>query len=113
LANQLLVVHERLGTWARNLRARLSDWPLRLVETRSAADLEQALAGVSCPLVLIDAGTSPRRLIDDLDLTLRQAPDALTLVIDRSEHKGLPLLARQIGATHRRRFPDPLDSPGP
>jgi len=54
LASLPLVIHERLGNWARHLRPRLSAWPVRVVESRSTADLESALSRAACPIVVID-----------------------------------------------------------
>jgi hypothetical protein len=99
LASQLLVIHERIATWARALRPRLQGWPVRIVETRSAADLQAALAGAVFPVVVIDLARGPRAGLDELDRALRVAPDALTLVLDPEEHEGVLLLSREIGAT--------------
>ena len=97
----MLVIHERIGTWARQVRPRLpGDGPVRVVESRSAAELEAALTGSACPLVLIDLGRRPRAALDDLDRALRVAPDALVLVLDPESHAGAALLAREVGATH-------------
>jgi hypothetical protein len=100
LASQVLVIHERIGTWARHLRPRLGESPVRLVETRSGADLDATLAGACCPVVLIDLGRRPRAALDELDRALRAAPDALVLVLDPESHDGAELLARELGATH-------------
>jgi len=100
LAGPVLVVHERIGTWARRLRPRLVAWPLRLVETRSGPDLQAAVAGAACPLVLIDLAGRPGPGLDALDRALRVAPDALSLVLDPEAHPGVPLLAWELGATH-------------
>lgn len=97
---QVLVVHERIGTWARHLRARLSDWPVGVVETRSSSDLESALFGSICPILLIDLGRRPRAGLEDLDRAIRVAADALALVLDPASHDGVPLLARELGAAH-------------
>src|SRR5262249_19532503 len=66
VASLTVVIHERLGFWARHLRPRLVAWPIRWHETRSTADLEAALAGLTCPVVLIDLGR-PRAALEDLD----------------------------------------------
>ena len=44
-----LILHERLGNWARQLRPRLHDLPIRWFETRSRADLEHVLHRASMP----------------------------------------------------------------
>ncbi len=97
----MLVIHERLGTWARHVRPRLAGGsPVRVVESRSPADLAAAVAGAACPVVLIDLGRRPRAALDDLDRALALAPDALVLVLDPEAHAGAALLARELGATH-------------
>ena len=100
MASQLLVIHERITNWARQIRPRLVGDPVRVVETRSASDLEAALAGSACPVVLLDLGRRPRAALDDLDRALRVAPDALVLVLDPESYDGAALLARELGATH-------------
>ena len=100
LSNLPVVIHERLGTWARQLRPRLSAWPVRLVESRSAADLEGALGCAACPIVVIDLERRPLAGLEDLDRAARAAPNALSLVLDPGAHEGLAHLARELGATH-------------
>jgi hypothetical protein len=100
LANLPLIIHERSGSWARQLRPRLSSWPVRLVESRSSADLEGALAGTACPIVVIDLDGRPRAGLDDLARATRTAPSALVLVLDPGSLEGVALLARELGATH-------------
>jgi CheY-like chemotaxis protein len=100
LASLAVVIHERLGTWARQLRPRLVDGPIRWVETRSTADLEAALTGVACPVVLIDLSRRSRAGLEDLDRAAQAAPNALILVLDPQAHEGVPALARELGATH-------------
>ena len=100
MPSQLLVVHERVGNWARQLRPRLAGRPVRLVETRSADDLEAALAGAACPILLVDLARRPRAALEDLDRGLRVSPGALALVLDPEGHEGAALLAREVGASH-------------
>jgi len=100
LASQTLVVHERIGNWARHLRPRVAGWPVRLVETRSAADLEAAVAGVPCPLIVVDLARRPRPALEDLDRALGVAPGALALVLNPQSFDGVAVLARELGATH-------------
>jgi DNA-binding NtrC family response regulator len=100
LAGLVLVIHERLANWARQLRPRLASWPIRLIETRSTSDLEGALARTACPIVVLDVGSRPRAGLEDLDRAIRAAPNALTLVLDPRSHEGVAALARELGATH-------------
>lgn len=100
MASQVLMIHERNGTWARQLRPRLGEAAVRVVETRSADDLEASLAGAACPLVVLDLGRRPRAALDDLDRALSAAPEALVLVLDPESYDGAALLARELGATH-------------
>src|SRR5262249_21940178 len=94
------ILHERLGNWARQLRPRLGDQPLRWFETRSLGDLEAALAGLAYPVVLIDLGRHPAAGLEALGCVDWLAPDARILVLDPESHLPEPGLARQLGATH-------------
>jgi len=98
----LLLIHERVGNWSRQLRPRLAHRPARFVETRTGPDIGAALAGASapCPVVLIDVGRRPRGAIEDLDRARSLAPGALILLLDHEDHAGLATLAREVGATH-------------
>jgi DNA-binding NtrC family response regulator len=100
VASLAVLIHERLGNWARQLRPRLLGWPIRWVETRSTADLEAALAGMACPVVLIDLARRPRAALEDLDRAAQAAPNALILVLDPQAYEGVATLARELGATH-------------
>jgi hypothetical protein len=100
LASLPLIIHERLGSWARHLRPRLAVWPVRVIETRSTADLESALERAACPIVVIDLGRRPRAGLEELDRAVGKAPLALTLVLDPGAHEGVATLARELGATH-------------
>ncbi|AGA27789.1 hypothetical protein Sinac_3533 [Singulisphaera acidiphila DSM 18658] len=100
LASLPLIIHERLGSWTRQLRPRLVAWPIRLMESRSRADLEGALAGTACPILVIDLERRPRAGLDDLERATRTAPSALILVLDPGAHDDVALLARELGATH-------------
>ena len=77
MARVAVVLCERLGTWAAQLRPRLQDRPVRWFETRSAADLDAALAGVACardgtaPVAAMVSPAAPavsrlRRLVADM-----------------------------------------------
>lgn len=100
MATLALIVHERLGNWARQLRPRLASWPIRWTETRSPDDLRAAVEGLSCPIVVIDLASRPKAGLEDLDLVIQSAPNAMVLVLDPGEHEGIPRLARELGATH-------------
>jgi hypothetical protein len=95
-----LVIHERIGFWSRHLRPRLATWPVRLVESRSGADLESALSGAAYPIVVIDLGRNVRAGLEDLDRAVRKAPRAIALVLDSESEEGVAMLARELGATH-------------
>jgi hypothetical protein len=101
LGNPVLVIHERLGVWARQLRPRLADGSVRVVESRSPDDLARVLLDGSgvCPIVLIDLTRRIRAGLEDLDLARRSAPDALILILDPELIDGVALLARELGAT--------------
>jgi DNA-binding NarL/FixJ family response regulator len=94
-----VILHERRGNWAGQLRTRLQDRPVRWIETRSAADLQEALLGLACPVVLIDLRTHATQGLDDLDRAIRQSPAARVLVLDPEGNKGVVDLARELGAT--------------
>jgi CheY-like chemotaxis protein len=96
----LLIIHERLGNWGRQIRPRAVRWPARVVETRSAADLEAALARAACPILLIDLGDRVRAGLEDLHRAVQAAPNALSLVLDAKARPAVALLARELGATH-------------
>ena len=100
MAGLPVVIHERLGYWARHLRPRLAAWPIRWAETRSGSDLAAAVKGTACPILLIDLGKRPRAGLEDLDRALQAAPRALALVLDPGSHEGVAPLAREIGASH-------------
>jgi hypothetical protein len=100
LARVAVILHERLGNWARQLRPRLHDQPARWFETRSRADLEAVLPGLASPVVLIDLGRDPAAGLTDLDLVVRTTSDARVLVLDPEAHDGVAGLARELGATH-------------
>ena len=99
LTSLTVVLHERRGVWARHLRPRLSAWPVRWAETRSSADLESALAGLACPIVVLDLVRRVRAGLEDLDRAVQRAPNAMVLVLDPEAHEGVAVLARELGAT--------------
>jgi hypothetical protein len=95
-----LILHERLGNWARQLRPRLQNLPIRWFETRSRADLEHVLPGLAYPVVLIDPGKVVANGLVDLDLVLMRSPGALVLVNNAESDIEVTCLARELGATH-------------
>jgi hypothetical protein len=100
LTRVAVILHERLGNWVRQLRPRLVDLPVRWFETRSTADLDPVLTGMSCPIVLIDLGSRPAAGLLGLQAVLRRASDARVLVLDPEVHEDAAQLARELGATH-------------
>jgi hypothetical protein len=94
-----VILHERRGNWAGQLRTRLQDRPVRWIETRSAADLDAVLLGLACPVVLIDLRNDPAQGLNDLDRVLRQSPAARVVVLDPEANEGVVELARELGAT--------------
>lgn len=94
-----LVIHERLGNWARQLRPRVAGWPVRVVETRSAAELASGLRGAVCPLAVIDLDRWPVRMLADLERVRAESANALMLVLDPASTPGASVLGRELGAT--------------
>ncbi len=95
-----VILHERLGTWSAQLRPRMQGRPVHWIETRSATDLDKALLGLACPLVLIDLKRNVVEGLSDLDRSMRLFPGARVLVLDPEAHDGVAELARALGATH-------------
>jgi hypothetical protein len=100
LTRVAVIIHERLGTWARQLRPRLHEQPVRWFETRSAADLERVLTGLAHPVVLVDLGNQPVSDLAVLGLVLHRVSDARVLVVDSHARHHVLTLARELGATH-------------
>jgi hypothetical protein len=94
-----VVLHERLGTWAGQLRPRLQDRPVRWYETRSTADLDEVLTGLASPVVLIDLARYLLEGLSDLGRVVTLAPGARVLVLDPEAHEEVATLARELGAT--------------
>ncbi len=99
MSRVLLIIHERIGHWNQQLRARLGHRPVRWLETRSTADLERALAGSARPIVVLDLGDRLRDGLAEIARVTALSPFALLLAIDRRERPGVPALARELGAT--------------
>src|SRR5271157_3504707 len=96
----VVIVHERLGIWSAQLRPRVQGRPVHWIETRSAADLDKALLGRACPVVVIDLDRNVLEGLSDLDRLMRLFPGARVLVLDPEAHDGVAELARELGATH-------------
>ncbi len=94
-----VILHERLGTWSRQLRPRLSGLPVRWFEARSPADLKGILEGLAFPVVLIDLARQPVHGLEALDLVRTRTPGARTLVLDPEAIPGARVLACELGAT--------------
>lgn len=75
---------------------------MKIIETRSGADIDAALASNDdpCPLALIDLGHRPAATLEDLERLKESAPNALVLVLDPEGHDEVTLTAREFGATH-------------
>ena len=95
-----IVLHERLGNWAAQVRPRLACRPVRWFETRSAADLREILPGLGRPVVLLDLGSRTLEALRDLDQVVNLAPGARVLVLDPEARPEVAALARELGATH-------------
>ena len=74
MTRMAVILHERLGTWSAQLRPRLQGRPVHWIETRSAADLDKALLGLACPVVLIDLKRNVVKGLSDLDRLMASFP---------------------------------------
>src|SRR5262249_2541635 len=73
---------------------------VRVFETRSRADLEAILTGLSCPVVLVDPGMQVEIGLRDLIVVHTHAPDALVILNSAQRNPEVSSLARELGATH-------------
>lgn len=103
-----VVLHERSGTWARQLRARLQDLPARWFETRSTSELTAATSACTSPVVLIESGTDPAPAIRDLARLVATASSPRILFLDPAGRPDVLRAAGEMGATLA-----PLDRPTP
>jgi hypothetical protein len=94
-----VVLHERSGSWAGQLRPRLGDVPARWFETRSTVDLLAAVAGRASPVVLIEAGTDAEPALRDLTRVAASASAPLILFLDPRARPEVLRAARELGAT--------------
>ena len=99
MTSGLVITHERRANRAGALKPRLQGQGVRLVETRSLADLASAVAGHPVPVVVIDAGDQSGPTLSALEAIRPIAPEALTIVLDPGRHAGLTDAAREMGAT--------------
>ncbi len=95
-----VIVHERLGNWARQLRPRLPAQHARVRETRSWPDLETATRGLTAPVVVLDLDRFGSVGLAHLDRLIDRSGDALVLVIDPTGTPERAQIARELGATH-------------
>ena len=96
---QLVVINERRGHWASQLRGRLHDRPARWRETRGTADLLGALGGSPCPILVLDLGPRAAEGLERLVRASIAAPSALILALDPEDRPEVRDLARPGGAT--------------
>lgn len=95
-----LIIHERIGRWAAQIRSRTVDLRVRLQETRSAEDLDSAASSSVCPIILISVENRPRVSLEHLHRARLIAPKALILVVNAPELPEFATIARELGATH-------------
>ena len=100
MSRPCIVLHERRGVWAGQLRPRLSSCAVRWLESRSRADLIAGVGASSCPIVVLNLGSRLRANLEDLFQAARAAPNGLFLVLDAEARPGVTTLARELGATH-------------
>jgi hypothetical protein len=104
LASPILVIHEWLGFWGRQLRPRFleASVAVRIIETRSSEDLSIALdrAERSLLVVLIDSTGRTLAGLEDLGRVMLRGWEPLVLFIDSSKDEKVESLARELGATH-------------
>ena len=101
MASLVLVIHERIGTWARQLRPRL----VGVADPAGRDPVGGRPRGGAGRRGLPGRGDRPgppARAPGSKTSTARcaVAPDALVLVLDPEAHDGVAPLARELGATH-------------
>ncbi len=96
----IVALHERSGTWGRQLRPRLSKVRARWFETRTTAELLAAVAARASPVVLVEAGADPERALRDLAALSETGSAPLVLFLDPWDDRPETLrLAGELGAT--------------
>ncbi len=94
-----MVLHERSGGWARQLRARLDHVPVRWFETRATAELLAAVSACTSPVVLIEAGAEPIPALHDLARVVARGAEPRVLFLDPASRPDVLGAARDLGAT--------------
>jgi DNA-binding NarL/FixJ family response regulator len=94
-----LIIHERRGRWARQIRPRVNGCAVTVIETRSGHDLAAAASRSACPIVVVDLSDRGDSVASDLDQLAGASDGALVLVLDPSPDSGLAEIALQMGAT--------------
>jgi hypothetical protein len=94
-----VIIHERLGRWAGQLRPRFQGWPVRWTETRSTSALVRTAKLSTYPIFVIDLADRPLMGLDDLDEALTAAHSGLAVVLDPTDRPEVATLARVLGAT--------------
>ncbi|MDG3003580.1 hypothetical protein [Paludisphaera mucosa] len=95
----VVVLHERSGAWARQLRPRFQREPVRWFETRSTADLLAAISAATTPIIVIEAGPDPIPALRDLAAVLARGSSPLVLLLDAEGRPEVAAVARELGAS--------------
>lgn len=95
----LIVIHERRGEWARQLRPRVGDRAARWFESRSTDDLLGVVRGVAVPIVVLDLAKRARIELEALIHLERAADRPLVLALEPEARAEVADLARELGAT--------------
>ena len=95
-----LIIFERRGRWAEQLRPRLQHRPVRIREARSAADCRRTLRGVRGSLAVLDLTPDPLAGLRALEAILDVDAQATVLVLAGRSLRHLAPLMLELGATH-------------
>ena len=95
-----LLVFERHGQLAEQLRPRMKHRPIRVREARSAADCRRALRGVRGSLAVLDFSGDALAGLRALEAVLDVDPQAAILVLGDRPLAGLGPRLLELGATH-------------
>lgn len=99
IRSRLLVIYEQASVWSRQLRARLTGRPIRWRETRTAEEVESALAGSSAAIVVVDLASRPTAGLEAIARASRSLGDPLILALEPLDRKPVAALAEELGAT--------------